>query len=329
MLKRYTRPDMTAVFSEERKYENWLAVELAICQAREEERQIPSGVTNHIKAALTGIPIATIAERALWIETNPETGTGHDVQSFVDAVRERLPQELRRYFHEITTSTDTTEPALFMTVWQAGETISEYLNALYIALRHLADKYKSLPKIGRTHTQHGIPTIAGLYFLWWYDSVDRARDAFKRTVQQTRVGKVRGLVGTYDNGLTPAVEAKALKLLGLKPVKACGQIILRDRLARVMNELAIIAGLLENIAVNIRLGAQTEVREMSEPFGKGRKGSSHSPHKQNTDRSENITGLARVVRGNAGVELENSSPGGNATSPTPGRSASSWKTASN
>ncbi|MCL5435972.1 MAG: lyase family protein, partial [Patescibacteria group bacterium] len=305
MIKRYTRPDITAVFSEETKYRNWLAVELAVCQAREEVGQIPSSVTERIKTALVEVPIATIAERALWIETNPETGTGHDVQSFVDAVRERLPEDLRRYFHEITTSTDTTEPAFFMTIWQAGEVISKYLDALRIALRVLVGKYKHTAKIGRTHTQHGIPSVVGLYFLWWYDMITNARNSWRRTIEHIRFGKVRGLVGTYDNGLTPTVEAKALKLLNLKPVRVCGQIILRDRLARVMNELAVIAALLENIAVNIRLGAQTEVREMSEPFGKGRKGSSHSPHKQNTDRSENVTGLARVVRHNAGAELEN------------------------
>jgi len=305
MIKRYTRPDMTAIFSDETKYQNLLAVELAICQAREAEQQIPTGVTRRIKSALAEVSIAEIAKRALWIETNPETGTGHDVQSFVDAVRERLPEDLRRYFHEITTSTDTTEPALFMTICQAGEIILKQLDTLRTALRQLANKYRLVPKIGRTHTQHGIPSIVGLYFLWWYDYIDRARPAFRRVLNQTRVGKVRGLVGTYDNGLTPAVEARALKLLGLKPVKVCGQIILRDRFARVMNELAVIAGLLENMAVNIRLGAQTEVREMSEPFGKGRKGSSHSPHKQNTDRSENVTGLARVVRNYAGTGLEN------------------------
>jgi adenylosuccinate lyase len=299
MIDRYKTPEVSKVLSEENKLKIWWKVELATLRAGEDLGQIPPGTTLKIRQQVGSV--AKLVKRAMEIEAT----TGHDVQSFIDAIRERLDPDLKRYVHEYTTSTDTTEPAFPLIVWQGLQIILGATDKLAEAVKAKALQYKELEKIGRTHTQHGAPSTEGLYFLWWYDSLVRRRKLIARAGRELKVGKIRGLVGTYDEHVTPDLEARALKYLGLKPVLICGQIIMRDRFADVTNNLAILGGLLENMAVNVRLGAQTEVGEFSEPFKKGRKGSSHSPHKRNTDRSENVTGISRHVRACAGEELEN------------------------
>lgn len=290
---------MTAILSDENRIGKWWLVERATTEAAEELGYIPAGTTNAIDRQIG--PITSLVQRALEIE---ET-TGHDVQSFVDAVRENLDPHLRRFVHGDTTSSDTTESAVNMVVREGLSVILATLDELIEAVKQKAIAYKGVRKIGRTHTQHGAPSDEGLYFLGWYDALLRRRNIIERAMEVLRVGKIRGLVGTYDQHVTPELEALALHKLGLEPVLTCYQIILRDRFCDGIYSLSALAAIIENMAVNIRLGAQTEVGEFSEPFRKGRKGSSNSPHKRNTDRDENITGLCRTIRNEVSVELEN------------------------
>ena len=241
-------------------------MELAITQANEDLGKIPQGTAEQIRQQA-----GEVDEELLKRISEIEAITGHVVQSFVDAIRERLDKPLQQYFHQHTTSTDTTETAQALIVSEAIEVILETAQELSQAVKNKAEKYRALPKIGRTHTQHGAPSIEGLYFLWWHDTLIRRCDLIAQAHEAFRVGKIRGLVGTYDQHITPALEQLALGSLGLKPVKVCGQIILRDRLADLINNLAVLGGLLENMAVNIRLGAQTEIGEFSNPSRQGAK----------------------------------------------------------
>ena len=298
MIKRYTIPVMTENFSDKKKYERWFDVEIAVVEALEEAGSCPKGTAKEMRETAIIDP-ARIAEI--------ETETGHDVQSFVDQVRETLRPEIQQYFHKDTTSTDTTENAMVMTVLDALVTTMLFVSQLAEEVRHQAFKYEYEIMMGRTHTQHAEPTTLGLYLTTCYDMLVRSQERLQAAYEQMAFGKIRGAVGAYGPSLNPKIEELALSKLTprIQPVKTCLQIILRDRLARVMCELAVLAGALENMAVNIRLAAQTEVGELQEPFSAKRKGSSKMPHKRNTDRTENVTGLARVVRANASVALEN------------------------
>lgn len=181
----------------------------------------------------------------------------------------------------------------------------DYLDQLITLLNIKADEYRDLAKILRTHGQHAEPGTLGLVFLGWADALKRQFDFLELAYKKIEYSKISGAVGTYSGGLSPELEYIALNLLGLRPAPFSSQIILRDRHAHLINALAVLAGVLENIALNIRLLGQTEIGELQEPFGKGQKGSSRMPHKKNTILTENLCGLACVARHNAGIALEN------------------------
>lgn len=299
MIERYESDEIKPVLSSENKFAKMWAVEKATFEAAEELGQNPHGSSLSICQQLGSTD--GLIQRAVEIEKT----TGHDVQSFVDAAREKLGVELRRFVHEHTTSSDTTESALNLIYREGFDVILAALDQLAEEVKNKAATYKGMRKIGRSHTQHGSPSDVGLYFLGWYDSLIRRREVIQNASNNLRIGKIRGLMGTYDQHITPELEALALQKLGLEPVKTCYQIILRDRLCDAVYSLSALGAAIENMAVNIRLGAQTEVAEFSEPFKEGRKASSNSPHKKNTDLDENITGLCRTIRSQVGVELEN------------------------
>jgi len=297
MVPRYTLPGITDNFSDTKKYGRWFDIEAVVVEAMEELGLCPVGTADEIRKTAKIKP-----ERIAEIEAE----TGHDVQSFVDQVRETLRLDIRKFFHKDLTSTDITENAFVLTVLEALVVVMVLTLELAEAVKKQALKYEFLQMMGRTHTQHAEPTTLGLYFTTWYDSLIRAQKRLQSAYKQMAFGKIRGAVGAYGPSLNPEIEERALSKLKprITPVTTCLQIILRDRLASVMCELAILAADLENMAVNIRLAAQTEVMELQEPFGKARKASSKMPHKKNTDRTENVTGLARIVRAYASVALE-------------------------
>jgi len=296
MIERYSTKEMTRIWSDQSKYTAWLKVELAVLWARMEMGIIPSETYDQI-AAKAIFSVKRINELDIKLR--------HDLLAFVQNVQENLPQDLQRHFHANLTSYDTEEPATSLLMVESIDCVLGALRSLAAMIFEKAGQYRDLPRMESTHGQHAEPSTLGLMFLWWYDRLVGQQDFINLARYEVRFTKINGAVGTYAGGLSPALEKKALDCLGLKPAKISGQIILRDRHAHVMNALAVLAGVLENIAVNIRLLGQTQICEIQEPFGKDQKGSSRMPHKKNTVLSENVCGLARVVRQNAAIALEN------------------------
>jgi adenylosuccinate lyase len=287
---------MTKIFSEENKYDAWLRVELAVLGAKEIMGIIPEGTSGGI-AAQAKFSVDRINEIDGKIH--------HDLLAFVQNVQENLETYLRLYFHADLTSYDTEEPATSLLMIEAIDNVLKDLRVLADIILKTARQYQNLIRIESTHGQHAEPSTLGLMFLWWYDRLVGQEMFINLAREQMQYTKISGAVGTYAGGLSPELEKRALSLLGLKPAAIAGQIILRDRHAQVMNALAVLAGVMENIALNIRLLGQTQICEIQEPFGKEQKGSSRMPHKKNTILTENLCGLARVVRHNAGIALEN------------------------
>ncbi|MFZ2188865.1 MAG: adenylosuccinate lyase [Candidatus Moraniibacteriota bacterium] len=296
MIKRYSKKAITKLFTDEARYGAWLKVELAILRARVDLGTLERDSHEEIE------------ERAKFncqrIE-EIEVDLGHDLLSFVQCVQEEIGEHrLAKYFHESITSYDTEEPATAIIIIEAIHVIIDALHRLGISLKEKAVLYKYLLKIHRTHGQHAQPVTFGLELLWWFDALDRQIEKLEGVAKDMEYSKISGGVGTYGTGLSPELESKALEYLGLKPARISAQIILRDRHCRVLNELAILASLLEHIAINIRLYGQTEIDEVKEPFGKKQKGSSYMPHKRNNILTENVCGMATLVRGYAGMLME-------------------------
>lgn len=301
MIERYTTEEMTEIWSEKAKFKRWLKVELAVLQAKAEMNMVPGEIFERIsRQAYFSI------ERIEAIEQD----TQHDLLAFVESVRESLDDNLKRYIHEHLTSYDTEEPALALAIIEACGLLFEGIGKFAEAVKTKAVRYKHLPAAGRTHGQHAEPITFGLRFLWWYDVLLNRWQMLTRAYEEMFYTKISGAVGTYAGGLSPELEKRALEILQLKPALVSGQIILRDRHADVVHALANLAAVLEHIALNIRLLAQTEIGEVEEPFGAKQKGSSRMPHKKNTIRTENTCGLARLVRSYASAALENVSTWG-------------------
>lgn len=297
MIKRYSTSEMAAIWSDQAKYEEWLQVELAVLRARCDMGFVPVHVFRDIEERAS-FNIPRIEEL--------EAEVKHDLLAFVMCVQESLPPELGKFFHaDGLTSFDTEEPAQARSVIASIGHIRLALNSLMAEMMVKAVRYKDLLKIQRTHGQHAQPSTLGLEFLWWYDALKRQAKFIDAACEEMHYSKISGAVGTYGGGLTPELEERALAILELKPAPISMQIVLRDRIAHVVNAMAVLAGVLENIALNIRLMGQTEIRELQEPFGKKQKGSSVMPHKKNTILTENLTGIARMVRHYAGMALEN------------------------
>jgi adenylosuccinate lyase len=285
---------MARLWTSEAKYDNWLRVELAVCEVYARRGVIPGEALNRIKAK------ATVDARRI---DEIEATTRHDVIAFLTNLEESIGAD-SRYVHIGMTSSDVLDTALALSLQQAAALILAGLERLRAAVRSLALAHKATLCVGRSHGIHAEPMTFGLKAALWYAEAGRNLERVRRARETVRVGKISGAVGTFAH-IDPDVEEEACHLLGLEPAPVSSQIVQRDRHAELMAALAIVAASLEKIAVEIRSLQRTEVGEVEEPFVEGQKGSSAMPHKRNPVGSENITGLARLVRGNAGAALEN------------------------
>lgn len=294
MIERYTRPEMAQLWSPETKFNLWLKVELAVLEVQEKLGVVPAGVTQRVrqKACFT---IARIDEIELEVK--------HDVIAFLTSVNENLGDD-GRFVHFGMTSSDLIDTALALQVAHAGSRILEEMKDLHDAILSRAQEHKNTACIGRSHGIHAEPTTFGLKLLVWLDELERHQIRLAQSVEALKVGQVSGPVGTYS-AISPEVETQVCELLGLRPARISTQIISRDLHAAFLSDLALLASSLEKWAVEIRHLQRTEVLEAEEPFTKGQKGSSAMPHKRNPVGSENITGLARLVRSYALPMMEN------------------------
>ncbi|WP_124726502.1 adenylosuccinate lyase [Staphylospora marina] len=286
MIERYTRPEMGAIWTEENKFRAWLEVEILACEAWVELGVIPAEDVALIRKNAR-IHIDRIHEI--------ERDTRHDVVAFTRAVAETLGPE-SKWVHYGLTSTDVVDTALSYLLKQANEILLRDLDALIEAIREKAQEHKYTVMMGRTHGVHAEPTTFGLKMALWLEEMKRNRERFVRAAEAVRYGKISGAVGTYAN-IDPFVEQYVCEKLGLKPAPISTQTLQRDRHAEYMGTLALIATSLEKFATEIRGLQKSETREVEEPFGKGQKGSSAMPHKRNPVGCENISGLARLMRG--------------------------------
>ena len=294
MIERYTRPEMGRLWTLESRFQAWLEVELAICEGWHELGVIPDEDIRSIRER-AGFDL----ERILEIEER----TRHDVIAFLTSVEERTGPS-SRYIHLGCTSSDIVDTANALLLVRAGNIINAGLDRLLKVLREAAEKYKLLPAMGRTHGIHAEPITLGLKFAGFYAEFDRHRQRWNAAVENIRFGKISGAVGTYAH-LEPRLEELACKRLGLNVDPVSTQIIQRDRHAQYFTTLAVVAGGIERLCVELRHLQRTEVRELEEGFGKNQKGSSAMPHKKNPISAENLSGLARLLRANALASLEN------------------------
>jgi len=299
LIERYTRPAMGRIWTEENKYRCWLQVESAASAVLAEDGVIPTDAAEAI-ATKAGFSVSRI--QAIEAEVK------HDVIAFTTAVAETLTAqglgEQSRWLHYGLTSNDVVDTAQALQVKAASALIREGLVALQAVLKRRALEFKHTPTIGRTHGIHAEPTTFGLKLLNWYAEMGRNLTRFDAAAEDMRVGKLSGAVGTFGH-LKPEHEERICAALGLKPALVATQVIQRDRHAAYISTLALIGSTLDKIAVEIRHLQRTEVREAQEYFSEKQKGSSAMPHKKNPITSEQISGLARVLRGNAQAAFEN------------------------
>ncbi|MBD3921037.1 adenylosuccinate lyase [Paenibacillus sp. PR3] len=294
MLERYSRPEMRAIWTEENKFKAWLEVELCACEAWVELGVIPREDVEALRANAS-FDIDRINEI--------ELETRHDVIAFTRAVSETVGPE-RKWVHYGLTSTDVVDTANGYLLRQANEILRADIERFVEILRGQAVKYKDTPMMGRTHGVHAEPTTFGLKLALWYEEMKRNLERFNRAADGVQFGKISGAVGTYAN-IDPFVEEFVCKKLGTKPAPISTQTLQRDRHAEYMATLALVATSLDKFATEIRALQKSEFREVEEPFAKGQKGSSAMPHKRNPIGCENISGLARVIRGHMVSAYEN------------------------
>ena len=294
MIDRYTLPEMGALWSEENKFQQWLEVELAVCEVHAELGTIPRKALDQIKARAK-FSVARINEI--------EQTTNHDLVAFTTNLAESIGAPAR-YVHYGLTSSDVVDTANALLLRDASDLLLKKIDALMPVLKRRAFEFKHTPQVGRTHGIHAEPTSFGLTFALWYDEMRRNRERLQRARAAVAVGKISGAVGAFAH-LDPIVEERVCVRLGLKAAPVSTQIIQRDTYAEYLGTLAIIASSLEKIALQVRHWQRTEVREVQERFTKGQKGSSAMPHKRNPIISERICGMARVVRANSLVGFEN------------------------
>jgi adenylosuccinate lyase len=293
MIRRYTHPEMGAIWSEQRRYDTWLEVELAAADAMAGAGIVPVEAARELRA--------TAAFDIARIEAIEQT-TQHDVIAFTTAVAEHVGPAAR-WLHFGLTSSDVVDTAQAIQMREACELVVRDIAGLMEAVRVRAEEHRRTPMIGRTHGVHAEPMTLGLKLALWYSELGRDLDRVMRARDTIAVGKISGAVGTFAH-LDPSIEASVCARLGLQPAAVSSQVIQRDRHAEVMTTLAIVAASLEKFAIEIRGLQKTEIGEIEEPFGKGQKGSSAMPHKRNPVGCEQIVGLARLVRANAGAALE-------------------------
>ncbi|MBO2531577.1 MAG: adenylosuccinate lyase [Thermoactinomycetaceae bacterium] len=294
MIERYTRPEMGEIWTEENRFRAWLKVEILACEAWAELGVIPREDVEKIRKNAR-IDVARIHEI--------ERETRHDVVAFTRAVSETLGPE-SKWVHYGLTSTDVVDTALSYLLLQANRILLKDIDRFLEVLKKKALRYKDTVMMGRTHGVHAEPTTFGLKMALWYAEMKRNRERFVRAMEEVRVGKISGAVGTYAN-VDPFVEEYVCRKLGLEPAPISTQTLQRDRHAAYMATLALIATSLDKFATEIRGLQKSETREVEEAFKAGQKGSSAMPHKRNPVGSENVSGLARVIRGHMISAYEN------------------------
>src|SRR5690625_2473842 len=294
MIERYTRPEMGKIWSEENKYNAWLEVEIAACEAWAELGEIPKEDAQKIREKAS-----FDIERIYEIEQE----TRHDVVAFTRAVSETLGNE-RKWVHYGLTSTDVVDTALSYLLKQANDILRADIERFIAVLKERAIEHQHTVMIGRTHGVHAEPTTFGLKLALWYEEMKRHLERFNEAANRVEFGKLSGAVGTYAN-IDPFVEEYVCKQLGLTPAPLSTQTLQRDRHAEYVSVLALIATSIEKFATEIRGLQKTETREVEEFFRKGQTGSSAMPHKRDPIASENMSGMARVVRGYMVTAYEN------------------------
>jgi len=290
---------MAALWTSEARYERWMQVELAACEAMALRGEVPM---EDFEAIRERAPRTFTAEDAARIEEIEKT-VKHDVIAFLTFVEEKVGAPAR-WLHLGLTSSDVLDTSFALLLKQAGEMILEKLDEAMEAVRARAFEHKNTPMMGRSHGIHAEPITFGLKMASWYAELARDRERLVRAIENVAYGKISGAVGTFAN-VAPEVEAHVCKALGLRPDPVSTQVISRDRHAEFFHALALLGASIERFAVEVRHLQRTEVREAEEPFTPGQKGSSAMPHKRNPILSENLTGLARLLRGYASTAMEN------------------------
>ena len=294
MIARYTHPEMGRIWSEQRKYETWLQVEIAAAEAMALEGIVPQDAARDIR------------ERGRFdidrIDAIEQT-TQHDVIAFTTAVAEHVGPSAR-WLHFGLTSSDVIDTAQALQLREACDLILRGIEALMRVVQTRAEEHRRTPMIGRTHGVHAEPMTFGLKLALWYAELGRDLARMRRARDVIAVGKLSGAVGTFAH-LPPSIEAQVCRTLGLQPAPVASQVIQRDRHAELLSAIAISGSSLEKFALEVRGLQKTEIGEVEEPFGKGQKGSSAMPHKRNPIGCEQIVGLARLLRGNAMAAIEN------------------------
>lgn len=294
MIDRYSRPQMKQIWNPQTKFQKWLDVELAACAVHTEMGLIPEE------------DYKTIVEKATFNVQRIdeiEAEVQHDVIAFLTSVAEFVGPS-SRFIHLGLTSSDVVDTAFSLLIQDAGAILQSDIQTCLDVLREQAHKYKLTPMMGRTHGVHAEPTTLGLKLTVWYEEMKRNQERLTQALETTCVGKLSGAVGNYAH-MSPEVETRVCKKLGLTPSLASTQILQRDRHAHFMTTLAIIAGTLDKIATEIRALQKTEMNEILEPFSSKQKGSSAMPHKKNPILCERVCGLSRTIRGYALTALEN------------------------
>ena len=294
MIERYTNPEMGRIWRDQHKYDTWLRVEIAAADAMARAGIIPAEAAKDIRER-GSFDIRRIEEI--------EQTTQHDVIAFTTDVANQVGPSAR-WLHFGLTSSDVIDTAQALQMREACDLILKNLEALQAAVRRRAEEHRRTPMIGRTHGVHAEPMTFGLKLALWYAELSRDVERIRRARQVIAVGQLSGAVGTFAH-LPPTVEADACRALGLEPAEVSSQVIQRDRHAELLSALAITASSLEKFALEIRGLQKTEIGEVEEPFARGQKGSSAMPHKRNPIGCEQIVGLARLVRANAGAAFEN------------------------
>lgn len=295
MITRYTLEEMKNIWDLQSKFDYYLKVELAVCEAYCELGQINKENLEKIKS-LAKFDLKRIDEI--------EKEVNHDVIAFLTNVNENLGEDLAKYVHVGLTSSDVIDTALALQIQDAGKIIKEDLKNIINSLRTLLNKHKNTICIGRSHGVHAEIMTFGVKICSWLDAFERAQKNFNHALEEINVGQISGPVGTYSN-ISPEIEKITCKRLGLKPARISTQVIARDIHAYFMQSLAMIATLIEQFSIEIRHLQRTEVLEVEEGFKQGQKGSSAMPHKKNPISSENLCGLSRVVRANSIAAMEN------------------------
>jgi adenylosuccinate lyase len=293
MIERYRRPEMDAVWSDERRLRLWLDVELAATEARELRGEVPTGTVARLRRSVR-LDLARMLEI--------EAEVHHDVIAFLSMVAETAGDDAR-HLHTGMTSSDLVDTALALQIQEAGRVLVATLARLRRAAWSLAVRHKRTPMVGRSHGVHGEPITFGLKCLVWSEELGRGLDRLQAALASCAVGKYSGAMGTLAH-LDAEVETRALASLGLEPEPCANQVVQRDRHAALLCAIAVVGGTLDKIATEVRHLMRTEVREAEEPFREKQKGSSAMPHKRNPVRCERVSGLARLLRGYAVAGLE-------------------------